>query len=81
MTQNMKAINKLGAGDAFGEIALLQPGLLRTATVAAETDLILVMIESKAFWSLLRSHLPLALEIERLARTRLENDRARTGSD
>lgn len=81
VTQKTKLINKLGAGDAFGEIALLQNGILRTATVQAETELLLIMVDAKAFWNLLRSHLPLALEIERLARTRLTNDRHRISAD
>lgn len=78
VTQKTKLINKMGAGDAFGEIALLQNGILRTATVVAETELLLIMVDATSFWNLLRSHLPLALEIERLARTRLTNDRLRS---
>ncbi|MES2962579.1 MAG: cyclic nucleotide-binding domain-containing protein, partial [Bdellovibrionota bacterium] len=77
VTQKTKLINKMGAGDAFGEIALLQKGLLRTASVHADSELLLIMIDSTTFWSLLRSHLPLALEIERLARLRLTKDRER----
>lgn len=78
VSQNLKAINKLGAGEVFGEISLLKPGLLRTATVQAETELLLIAIDGVTFWGLLRSHLPLALEIERLARARLGDDRARS---
>lgn len=77
VTQNSVAINKMKAGDAFGEIAVLQPGKLRTATVTADSELIAIKIEANQFWHLLKSHLPLALEIERLARQREQLDQAR----
>lgn len=80
VVQNTKLINKMGAGEAFGEIALLQNGILRTASVHADTELLLIMIDARSFWALLRSHLPLALEIERLARKRLMDDRARAAA-
>lgn len=76
--QKTKLINRMKAGDAFGEIALLQPESLRTATVVADSDLLTVRIETERFWYLLGSHLPLGLEIERLARRRIEKDRAQT---
>jgi CRP-like cAMP-binding protein len=69
--QNQKLINRMESGDAFGEIALLNPDTLRTATVLADTDLLAVRIEVMRFWHLLGSHLPLGLEIERLAQKRL----------
>ncbi len=78
--QNLKVINELGAGDAFGEIALLSQGILRTASVHADTELLLIMIDGANFWNLLRSHLPFALEVERLSRARLASDRARQQS-
>lgn len=75
--QNTRVIGKIKAGDAFGEIALLNPESLRTATVIANVDLLTVKIETEKFWHLLGSHLPLGLEMERLARRRLELDRKR----
>ena len=80
VTQNFKLINKMGAGDAFGEIAVLSQGAFRTATVHADSDLLLIMIDAVSFWNLLRAHLPLAVEIERVARARLAKDRARAQS-
>lgn len=75
--QNGRLINKMKAGDAFGEIALLRPLSPRTASVTADSDLLTVMIPSESFWDLISSHLPLAIEIERLAEGRLQNDRTR----
>ena len=75
VTQNTKTINHINAGEVFGEIALLNPESLRTATVVADSDLLTVMIESEKFWHLLGSHLPLGLEVERLAERRLQRDR------
>lgn len=77
VSQNTVAINKMKAGDAFGEIALLSPGTLRTATVTADSDLITIKVEAHKFWSLLKAHFPLALEIERLASARLKLDEER----
>jgi CRP-like cAMP-binding protein len=77
VTQNLVKINALKNGDAFGEIALLFPGALRTATVLAESDLLLVAIDAEKFWSLLADHFPLAIEIEILAEARLARDEAR----
>ena len=77
VVQNTRVINKVKAGDAFGEIALLNPGSLRTATVIADSEMLTVKIETEKFWHLLGSHLPLGLEVERLARRRLERDRTR----
>jgi CRP-like cAMP-binding protein len=77
VTQNGKVINKLKAGDVFGEIALLHPLTPRTATVTADSDLLTIAVTSDDFWDLLASHLPLAVEIERVAEKRLQADRHR----
>ncbi len=77
VTQNSVEINKMKTGDAFGEIAVLTPGKLRTATVTADSELIAIRIDASKFWHLLRSHLPLAIEIERLARARTLRDQQR----
>lgn len=74
VVQNMRVINQLQTGDMFGEISLLQPQLLRTATVVASSDLILIRLDNERFWTLLSMHLPLAVEIEALAEQRLAND-------
>jgi CRP-like cAMP-binding protein len=80
VSQRGQLINKMKAGDAFGEIALLFPGALRTATVTANSDLLCVRLEAEVFWRLLASHLPLAVEVERLAEARLATDRSRTAA-
>jgi CRP-like cAMP-binding protein len=72
--QNFKVINHLKGGDAFGEIALLQPELYRTASVKADSEMVVVRVDSEKFWLLLSSHLPLALQIEELANARLSAD-------
>lgn len=77
VVQNFKNINRLKAGDAFGEIALLQPQLLRTASVIADSELFTVVLDGRRFWDLLCSHLPLAVEVEKLAEARLRSDVAR----
>lgn len=80
VVQNFVAINKLYAGDAFGEIALFRPDLLRTASIVADTETLCVRIESERFWALISSHLPLAIELERLAEARLSADIRRGSS-
>lgn len=80
VVQNFVPINRLKSGDAFGEIALLNPALLRTASVVADSDLLTVYIEARRFGDLLCRHLPLALEIEKLAEARLLGDAARSSS-
>ena len=77
VTQNGRVINKMKAGDVFGEIALLRPILPRTASVVADSDLMTIAVSSEDFWDLLSNHLPLAIEIERIADARLEADRKR----
>jgi CRP-like cAMP-binding protein len=77
VSQKSQLINKMKAGDAFGEIALLYPGAPRSATVSADSDLLCVRLEADSFWRLLARHLPLAVEIERLAESRLAADRLR----
>jgi CRP-like cAMP-binding protein len=77
VTQKTRAVGKINTGDAFGEISILFPGTLRTATVIADTDLITIRIDQEKFSKLLKAHLPLALEIERLGLRRLNQDKAR----
>jgi CRP-like cAMP-binding protein/NADH:ubiquinone oxidoreductase subunit 3 (subunit A) len=77
VTQKTQVIGKINAGDAFGEISILFPGTLRTATIVADTDLMTIRIDRDKFWKLLKAHLPLALEIERLGLKRLKKDRAK----
>ncbi len=59
----------LGAGESFGEIALLRGGQ-RTATVRASGDLTVLRLARPAFEQLLQERPELATWLERLARAR-----------
>ncbi len=78
--QQGRKIREMGAGDAFGEIALLNPNGHRTATVVADSDLLCMELNVESFWSLLAARLPLGAEIERLALRRLRDDQTRRES-
>ena len=52
MTQDGTEVARLGAGDFFGEIALIEHAP-RTATVTAATPLRFFVLTSQAFWGLL----------------------------
>lgn len=49
-------LGTLQAGEAFGEIALLSPQARRTATVRAQTDLVLLSLSADAFHQLMQEH-------------------------
>lgn len=72
--QGGRKISEMGAGDAFGEIALLKSGSRRTASVVADSDLLCMELQVDSFWALLAARLPLGAEIERLAIRRLKAD-------
>lgn len=62
-----KKVNRLGPGDFFGEMALLDGGP-RTATVAATTDVELMALTGWVFRGLLKEHPSIALRtLEALA--------------
>ncbi len=52
--KNGKVINRLTSGDFFGEVSLIDKGP-RTSTVIAETDMTLLIIDSRSFDHLLDS--------------------------
>lgn len=79
--QQGRKIAEMGAGEAFGEIALLRPGSRRTASVVADSDLLCMELEIDAFWALLAARLPLGAEIERLALRRLRADEERRNAN
>ena len=64
--------NKLGPGDFFGEIALLDGGP-RTATVTAETDVKLFGLTEWAFRGLVMEHPSIALKTLQAMAARLRN--------
>jgi CRP-like cAMP-binding protein len=77
VTQGGRKINEMGTGEAFGEIALMTAGQRRTATVVADSELLVMELSRDEFWKLLAARLPLGFEVERLARRRLRADVAR----
>ena len=53
VTMRGKRSTSMGPGSCFGEISLLDQGP-RSATVTAETDMRLLVLTSRGFWTLLR---------------------------
>ena len=69
----------LGAGDSFGEIALLRE-VPRTATVRATTHVVLYSLERDVFVAAITGHKPAHATAESVVAARLEsfaNDRMR----
>jgi CRP/FNR family transcriptional regulator, cyclic AMP receptor protein len=58
-----KEVKRLGAGDWFGEIALLATDTVRTATVTAETDLRCVGLTEWEFRPFLAEHPDVAWQV------------------
>lgn len=63
---------KLGPGDAFGEISLLDEGP-RTATVKAETELSLLGVPAWTFKGLLEQHPTMAIKLLKTMAQRLRS--------
>jgi CRP-like cAMP-binding protein len=74
-SQKGRAINQLGQGHVFGEIALFYSAGVRTATAIATKSTIALEISRDHFYRLLSQNLILGREIEALALTRLDKDR------
>jgi putative peptide zinc metalloprotease protein len=70
VTRDGQSLAHLGAGDAFGEIALLLD-VPRTATVTATEAIELLALEAHDFLDLLAGYLGRAGELERLSHLRL----------
>ena len=71
VTQDGRRINELGPGDFFGEIALVLPSCVRTATVTASTPVEALVVTARDFRSLLQRSPKLELKVMKAAAERL----------
>ena len=71
VTQDGHRINQLGAGDFFGEIALVLPSSVRTATVTASTPVEALVVTGPDFRSLLQRSPKIELKVLKAAAERL----------
>ena len=71
VTQDGHRINQLGAGDFFGEIALVLPDCVRTATVTASTPVEALVVTGQDFHSLLQRSSSIELKVMKAAASRL----------
>ncbi len=67
--QKIAALNQ---GDFFGEVALIA-NVPRTATVRTLEDSLFLFIEDKKFWDILSENIELAMYIESVGRSRMED--------
>ena len=77
VSQKGQLIRSLDQGSCFGEISLLVSGGVRTATVAALKDCLLLEIQQQEFYKVLGQNLILAKELETLASERIQRDQQR----
>jgi CRP-like cAMP-binding protein len=75
-----KVVTTCGAGDFFGEIALLE-GRRRTATVVAKTDVVVDVIGRPEFSALLADQPQIETQLRDVMAQRLAEDEARQGED
>jgi len=73
MTLKDKIVRTCGQGSVFGEVALMISGGLRTLTVAAQRDSLVVEMDMKEFYNVMSKNLMLAKTIEELAWTRYQS--------
>jgi voltage-gated potassium channel len=66
-----ESTRELGAGDFFGELALLTEGGTRTARVRAKTDVRCIAFDRAGFENLVREHPDIAATLLETALTRL----------
>ena len=71
VTQDGQRINQLGPGDFFGEIALIRPSCIRTATVTASTPVDALVVTAQDFHSLMQRSPKIELKVMRTAAQRL----------
>lgn len=70
--RNGRKVATLGAGDSFGELALLDHGP-RTATVTAATDLTVLVIGAREFAALVDAVPPIAHKLMRSLAARIRD--------
>ena len=76
VTRGGEHVATLGAGEMFGEIALLEH-VKRTATVTAKTPLHFFVMTSQSFWSLIDHHPKIEREVLRTLARRVLADSSR----
>ena len=74
--RNDRKVGTMGPGDFFGELAMLA-GVARTATVVAETDMVIDVLNQREFSSLLSQNPAIASKIYLTAIRRLYEDNQR----
>ena len=74
--RNDRKVGTLGPGDFFGELAMLA-AVPRTATVVAQTDMVIDVLSSREFASLLKNNPTIASKIYLTAIRRLYEDNQR----
>lgn len=74
--RNDRKLGTMGPGDFFGELAMLA-GVARTATVVAETDMVIDVLNPREFSSLLVENPKIASKIYLTAIRRLYEDNQR----
>ena len=77
VTQAGTKINSVHKGSVIGEISLLFGDSRRTASIVADTELLIVELSLNSFWKVLSSQLALGLALEKLATSRLLRDQMR----
>jgi CRP-like cAMP-binding protein len=71
VTKSDRRINQLGPGDFFGEIALIAPSAVRTATVTAATDVEVLVVTAQSFRGLLHRSPEIQVKVLEAAAERL----------
>ena len=71
VTKADRRINQLGPGDFFGEIALIAPDAVRTATVTASTDVEALVVTAQSFRGLLQHSPEIQVKVLEAAAERL----------
>ncbi|REE86454.1 ATP/ADP translocase [Paenibacillus taihuensis] len=77
--QGNDKVNERVAGETFGQTAILTHRM-RTATVVAEEELVLLRLDSAAFYDVMFDRTGIALEMMRLLSRRLRSKLARTAA-